>query len=114
MPSKKIIKFGECPKCQLGDLELRKSKRTYARYIKCSNQECEKSYPLPRAGKIESTDLTCPISELPILMIIKKGSRTPYFWSDKPHFGCRDFNSKVCRPIIELEAEFKELGVYGY
>lgn len=114
MPRRKTPVFGICPKCNFGELEQLKSKNSYGRYIKCDNEECGKSYPIPKAGIIEYTALKCPVSKYPILMVTKNGSKKPYFWVDKPHFTCKEFVKGNCQPIKDLEKEFIELGVNGY
>ncbi|MHA1729099.1 MAG: topoisomerase DNA-binding C4 zinc finger domain-containing protein [Promethearchaeota archaeon] len=68
-----IITTGVCPEC--GDeLTLYKSK-SYRRFIKCENPDCEFSYPVPKAGYIESSGLVCPEKKLPILIITKKSRK---------------------------------------
>lgn len=105
-----VTSLGECPKCEAAEIVLYKTK-SYKRFAKCESEECNFSYPLPKAGKIENTTLLCPKIGIPILLVIKTDSKN-YFWTESPCFTCREFSQ--CSPINELKAEFKELKVHGY
>ncbi|MHA1394895.1 MAG: topoisomerase DNA-binding C4 zinc finger domain-containing protein [Promethearchaeota archaeon] len=103
----KIIGYaGECPKCS-DELVIWRSKAG-GRFIKCENEDCQFSYPIPRSGKIEYMGLQCPILKLPIFKVEKKSKKNgiiyTYFWATSPCFTCNLSNR--CNPLIELKEEF--------
>jgi len=100
----KMIKtMGNCPKCE-DQLELyRTSSRK--RFIKCGNPECDMSYAIPQYGTAEYLGLSCPNTELPIILITKKTQNVQYFWVQGPCFTCRKGTS--CEPLVELREEFE-------
>ena len=50
--------LGSCPKCG-EDLIWIRSNKTGKRFVICTNEDCDVSYPLPQDGNIYSTDKTC-------------------------------------------------------
>jgi ssDNA-binding Zn-finger/Zn-ribbon topoisomerase 1 len=100
---REIGNAGTCPKCN-EELKIFKSKQG-GRFIKCSNDECNVSYPIPRIGTVKYVGLVCPKSgeEYPILLIQKVHTQ-PYFWVKNPCFTCNKGNS--CESLKELKEEF--------
>jgi ssDNA-binding Zn-finger/Zn-ribbon topoisomerase 1 len=103
---KEIGTAGTCPKCNEELIMFRSNQG--GRFIKCSNEDCKESYPIPRAGTIEYMGITCPSiqsqqSQYPILMVKKKNAK-PYFWVKSPCFGCSKGSS--CTSLLELREEF--------
>lgn len=60
--------LGKCPKCG-EDLIWIRSKKTGKRFVICTNEDCDVSYPLPQDGKIYSTDKTCDECGTPIIKV---------------------------------------------
>ena len=104
---RKIKEIGACPNCECSITIFKTS--NYKRFAKC--EACGMSYSLPKSGYISNSAIICPRSKVPILIIEKKDQKA-YFWADQPCFSCIKFER--CDPVEELEAEFKELEVYGY
>ena len=63
---------GKCPKCG-SDLIIDYSNNS--RYIKCTGPSNDFFQYLPRMGKIEVTDEKCPICNLFLIKVIRKGER---------------------------------------
>lgn len=103
-----VLSIGDCPECK-DELVMYRS-RARNRFIKCENPDCEFSYPIPKYGKVETTFLKCPETNLPLLMITKKNQNVVYFWTTKPCFTCSRGSS--CEPVNELREEFCEDGKY--
>ena len=61
---RQIKSAGECPQCQ-GELIIYKTK-SYGRFIKCDEDDCDLSYPVPRSGSIELSGLYCPELKLAV------------------------------------------------
>lgn len=104
---KQIKEIGTCPNCDCSIFIYKTN--NYKRFAKC--EICGFSYPLPKRGSISTSSLLCPERNVPLL-IVEKSDNKAYFWSDTPCFTC--VNVDKCKPILELEIEFKELKVYGY
>jgi ssDNA-binding Zn-finger/Zn-ribbon topoisomerase 1 len=113
----KIIDYtGECPEC--GEVLNIIKTNQFKRYAQCDNPDCNISYGLPKKGKITRSGYCCPETQFPILIIEQVGKNigTAYFWTDKPCFTCRKFDSKsdACNETKELIEEFTENGEYGF
>ncbi len=100
---KRLKNAGVCPKCG-DDLCIFKSK-SGGRFVKCENQDCGLSYPIPKYGLIESSHEYCPESNFPVLVVTKKQLKNPYFWVNSPCFTCRKGSS--CPPLVDLRDEFE-------
>ena len=101
---RQIKSAGECPDCQ-GELIIYKTK-SYSRFIKCDEDDCDLSYPIPRSGFLELSGVHCPVVKLPILILTKKAQKITYFWVKAPCFTCTKGSS--CPPIVELREEYKD------
>ena len=104
---RKLKEIGTCPTCECS-LTIYKTSN-YKRFVKCD--ACGTSYSLPKRGSISNSAMICPRSGFPII-IVEKPQQKAYFWTDQPCFSC--IKTGKCIPVAELEAEFKELEVYGY
>ena len=113
---RQLDEIGICPQCD-SEIYIYKT-NNFKRFAKCeggvdgeSGIMVEHSYPLPKAGKIETSALICPENGYPVL-IIQKANQKAYFWSDKPCFACKKFD--ICDLVNDLVTEFTEMKVYGY
>jgi hypothetical protein len=104
---RKLEEIGICPACECS-ISIFKT-QNYKRFAKC--QVCGFSYALPKRGTINNSALLCMRTKVPILIIDRKDQKA-YFWADGPCFSCISYDK--CDHIKELQAEFIELGVYGY
>ncbi|MBD3195373.1 MAG: hypothetical protein GF317_09975 [Candidatus Lokiarchaeota archaeon] len=104
---REIEEIGDCPKCECSIMMYKTS--SYKRFAKC--EICGNSYPLPKRGNIEETGKKCPVRSFPLLLV-QKGNRKAYFWTDRPCFTCQYIDK--CKVVKELQEEFKDLKVYGY
>jgi len=85
-----------CPKCNAGDLVLRRGKFGY--FVACNKYpDCKNTYSLPKNGLIKKVDKTCQCG-FPLLLLIKKAKR-PWQFCFNPE--C-EFKGKA---KIEKEAE---------
>lgn len=79
-----------CPKCKVGNLQIRFSKKSMRSFVGCSNYpNCTNTYPLP-PGMIKKTDKKSE-RNLPILMSLRKGKRPWEFefdpnWKPDPNY----------------------------
>ena len=73
--------------------------------MKCDNDECNFSYPVPKYGTIESSFEYCPKTRIPVLIVHRKNSKITFFWTDGPCFNCMMGNS--CPIISELSDEYE-------
>lgn len=79
-----------CPKCNVGNLQIRFSKKSMKSFVGCSNYpNCTAAYPLP-PGFIKKTDKVSDRG-LPILISLKKGKRPWEFefdpnWKPDPNY----------------------------
>ncbi len=60
--------LGSCPDCG-EDLIWIRSKKTGKRFVICTNEDCDISYPLPQDGKIYSTKKTCDECNTPKIKV---------------------------------------------
>lgn len=104
---RKLDEIGICPNCDCS-LSIYKT-QNYKRFVKC--EICGFSYALPKRGSLENSALFCPKSNLPILIVNKKGQKA-YFWTEQPCFSCVKYDK--CETVHELVSEFEELEVHGY
>lgn len=73
---KKQRTLAKCPKCEKGDLIIRRSKASGKQFVGCSAYpNCDCSYPLPQNAKIVNTDKPCQHDGLPVIEVIRKGKR---------------------------------------
>ena len=62
-------RVGACPKCG-GDLLVKTSAKNHSVFLGCANwPDCDVTYPLPRANKIEPVEEPCPICGKPQVKI---------------------------------------------
>lgn len=79
-----------CPKCNVGNLQIRFSKKSMKSFVGCSNYpNCNAVYPLP-PGMIKKTDKKSE-NNLPILVSLRKGKRPWEFefnpnWKPDPNY----------------------------
>ncbi|MEK6908892.1 MAG: DNA topoisomerase I [Nanoarchaeota archaeon] len=79
-----------CPKCKIGNLQIRFSKKSMKSFVGCSNYpNCNAVYPLPQ-GLIKKTDKNSE-NGLPILIALRKGKRPWEFefnpnWKPDPNY----------------------------
>ena len=102
--------LGDCPFC--GDPIYLFRTKAGSRIGRCVNDECEKKllYPLPKAGHLEVTSDICPLSSLPIVLIVpnlkltkdkfKQEKDRAYCWVNKPCFNCS--KKGTCQPMREV------------
>ncbi len=83
-----------CPKCNVGNLQIRFSKKSMKSFVGCSNYpNCNAVYPLP-PGMIKKTDKKSE-NNLPILVSLRKGKRPWEFefnpnWKPDPNYKKKD------------------------
>lgn len=66
--------LGECPTCGGGTLKATRS-RNWKRFVVCSNEECDQTYPLPQRGAIEPENRACEHCGAPRVKVITKGRK---------------------------------------
>lgn len=90
---KEMDKLGKCPKCEVGDVVIRRSKKTRKRFAGCNNYpNCKNIYPLPQQGTIEKTDQKSEDGS-PMVILIRKGKR-PWKFSLNPEFNKTESDKK--------------------
>ena len=68
--------IGKCPVCKIGDLVIRRSKKTGKRFIACNRYPaCKTTFPLPQYGLVKPAHENCPSCGWPMVLIIRKGKR---------------------------------------
>ena len=70
---------GKCPKCEDGKLIILRSRKTFKRFIGCSNfftGKCNMALPLPQKAGVQTTEKTCNICGWPIIIVKPVGGRT--------------------------------------
>ncbi len=70
---------GKCPKCEDGKLIILRSRKTFKRFIGCSNfftGKCNMALPLPQKAGVQTTEKTCNICGWPIIIVKPLGGRT--------------------------------------
>lgn len=78
-------RLGKCPKCDVGQIVVRRSKTTKKRFAGCDNYpNCKNIYPLPQQGTIQKTDNTSEDGS-PVVILVRKGKR-PWKFSLNPEF----------------------------
>ena len=66
--------YGLCPKCQMGQLSLRKGK--FGEFIACNSYpECKTTISIPSGKKIISTDKVCEHDNYPLIKLANKKGR---------------------------------------
>jgi DNA topoisomerase I len=68
------FELGTCPKCNEGTLVAQRS-RNWKRYVKCDNESCDQTYPLPQRGAIKYEDVRCETCAAPRVLVLTKGRK---------------------------------------
>ena len=70
---------GACPKCADGKLVILRSKKTYKRFVGCTNYfkgKCNVAFPLPQTGALKPLNTACKTCGCPVLRVYLKGKRS--------------------------------------
>lgn len=73
--------LGECPECG-NELRIIHSKKTHKRFVGCTGffkGVCDFSAPLPQKGRIQPIDTKCKYCGYPMVMVMRKGNKKPWF-----------------------------------
>jgi DNA topoisomerase I len=49
--------------------------RNWKRYVKCDNESCDQTYPLPQRGAIKYEDVRCETCAAPRVLVLTKGRK---------------------------------------
>lgn len=69
---------GKCPKCEDGKLIILRSRKTFKKFIGCSNffaKKCNMALPLPQRANVQTTEKTCDVCGWPVIIVKPLGSR---------------------------------------
>ncbi len=90
--------IGKCPKCKEGNIQMRRGK--YGMFAACDRYEqgCSTTFPLPKNGKIKSTEKNCEVCGYPTIILFRA--------KRKPQELCINLN---CETKKEEEDKMKKL-----